>query len=343
MDLSDINMASDQSFIKKLTHERLKYYLTPSDHNYEAFSNIVEIGLTSKPKFLLPQYLYDEKGSKLFELITEQPEYYVTNVEISILESSVNEIADMHNEGILVELGSGNSRKTKVILNALFTRRDSLRYFPIDISHKILEESSEALLKEYQNLSITGVVAEYNKGITLIKKDTPSRKLVVLLGSSLGNFNPAEAKKFVKMISDNIQDGDMFLIGLDMHKDSNILNAAYNDSRGITAQFNLNILERINLELNGNFNSEKFEHHAFYNESKRRVEMHLVSKVEQEVNIRGIKEIIKFKKDESIHTENSYKFTSEQIENMIKESFQIVKIWTDKKKWYSVILMTPIK
>ena len=343
MDLSDINMESDQSFIKKLIHERLKYYLTPSDHNYEAFSNIVEIGLTSKPKFLLPQYLYDEKGSKLFELITEQPEYYVTNVEISILESSVNEIADMYNEGILVELGSGNSRKTKIILNALLARRDSLRYFPIDISYKILEESSEALLKEYQNLSITGVVAEYNKGITLIKKDTPSRKLVVLLGSSLGNFNPAEAKKFVKMISNNIQDGDIFLIGLDMHKDSNILNAAYNDSRGITAQFNLNILERINLELNGNFNSEKFEHHAFYNESKRRVEMHLVSKVEQEVNIRGIKETIKFKKDESIHTENSYKFTSEQIENMIKESFQIVKIWTDKKKWYSVILMTPIK
>ncbi|NMJ86252.1 MAG: L-histidine N(alpha)-methyltransferase [Thaumarchaeota archaeon] len=343
MDLSDINMASDQSFIKKLTHERLKYYLMPSDHNHEAFSNIVKIGLTSKPKFLLPQYLYDEKGSKLFELITEQPEYYVTNVEISILESSINEITDMYNEGILVELGSGNSRKTKVILNALLARRDSLHYFPIDISHKILEESSKALLKEYQNLSITGVVAEYNKGITLIKKDTPSRKLVVLLGSSLGNFNPAEAKKFVKMISDNIQDGDMFLIGLDMHKDSNILNAAYNDSRGITAQFNLNILERINFELNGNFNSEKFEHHAFYNESKRRVEMHLVSKVEQEVNIRGIKETIKFKKDESIHTENSYKFTSEQIENMIKESFQIVKIWTDKKKWYSVILMTPIK
>ncbi|MGH9909457.1 MAG: L-histidine N(alpha)-methyltransferase, partial [Nitrososphaerales archaeon] len=130
---------------------------------------------------------------------------------------------------------------------------------------------------------------------------------------------------------------------LDMHKDSYVLNAAYNDSKGITVQFNLNILARINRELGGNFNLDKFEHHAFYNESKRKVEMHLVSKVEQEVSITGIGETINFKEGENIHTENSYKFTAEQIDQMIEKNFRIVKTWTDKKKWYSVILLAPVR
>jgi dimethylhistidine N-methyltransferase len=248
----------------------------------------------------------------------------------------------MYNGGMLVELGSGNSRKTRIIINALLAKRRSLKYFPIDISYEMLNESSETLLDEYQDLSISAVIAEYDEGLSVIQKNT-SRKLVLFLGSSLGNFEPAEAKEFMQMIRSHIQDQDTLLIGFDMHKDSSVLNAAYNDSQGITARFNLNILARINRELDGDFNLRKFEHRAFYSEAKGRVEMHLVSKEEHEVNIKGIGETITFKEDESIHTENSYKFTFEQIESMIEGDFQIVKNWTDKKGWYSVILLAPVR
>ncbi len=342
MDKYNMNVASHLSFRKKIIHDRLKFYLTSNDHSRKRFADVVKTGLTNKHKFLLPQYFYDEKGSKLFEQISRLPEYYITRIETLILKSSADEIANICNEEILVELGSGNSRKTRIILDMLLVRRHSLQYLPIDVSYEILKESSEALLKKYQNLSITGVVADYNKGMAVIKKDVSSRKLVIFLGSSLGNFDPIETKKFIQMIRNCVQNKDMFLIGLDMHKDGSVLNAAYNDSKGVTARFNLNILTRINRELGGDFKPSNFEHHAFYNESERRVEMHLVSKVEQEVNIAAIGETISFKEGETIHTENSYKFTAEQIESMIEGTFQIVKTWTDKKKWYNVILLAPI-
>jgi len=343
VDISNTKIGSSRNFRKKLIHDKLKFYLTPYDHSHNTFASIVKNGLTSRHKFLLPRYFYDEKGSKLFEQISEQPEYYLTRIEASILQSSSIEITNMCNRGLLVELGSGNSRKTRIILDAFLSNQVSLQYFPIDISYEMLKESAETLLDEYQNLSITAIVAEYYKGMTIIKKDIHSRKVVIFLGSSLGNFDPAEAKKFIQMMRNCTQDQDMFLIGVDMHKDDSVLNAAYNDSCGVTAQFNLNILTRINRELKGEFNPHKFGHTAFYNESKKRVEMYLVSKVEQEVNIVGIRETIGFKKGESIHTESSYKFTCEQIESMIEESFQVVKTWTDSKKWYSVILLAPVK
>jgi len=337
-----MNVASRQSFRKKIIHDRLKFYLTTNDHSRKRFADTVKTGLTSKHKFLLPQYFYDQKGSKLFEQISELPEYYLTRIETSILKAASDEIANICNEEILVELGSGNSRKTRIILDALLARHHSLQYLPIDVSYEMLKDSSEALLKKYQNLSITGVVAEYDKGMAAIKKGISSRKLVIFLGSSLGNFGPIEAKKFIRMIRNCMQEQDMFLIGLDMHKDSSILNAAYNDPRGVTARFNLNILTRINRELGGDFEPSKFEHRAFYNESEKRVEMHLVSNVEQQVNIATIGETVSFKEGETIHTENSYKFTAEQIESMSEDTFQIVKTWTDKKKWYNVILLAPI-
>lgn len=335
-------MVSRQSFKQRVIHDRLKFYLTPSNHNLQIFANAVRTGLTSKRKFLLSQYFYDEKGSKLFEKISKLPEYYLTKLEGSILASNSDEIASICNGVTLVELGSGNSRKTRTILQALLARQESLQYFPIDISYEMLKASSKALLDKYESLSITATVAEYDRGMSIAKKDIRDRKLVLFLGSSIGNFDLVEAKRFMQMIRNNLQDQDMVLIGLDMYKDSRVLNAAYNDSKGITAQFNLNILARINRELGGNFNLDKFEHHAFYNESKRRVEMHLVSKVEQEVSITGIGDTINFKEGENIHTENSYKFTAEQIDQMIENNFHIVKTWTDKKKWYSVILLAPV-
>ena len=343
MDISNISLTPRNNFKKELINDKLQLYLTPNDHNLNQFAIAVRTGLNSKHKFLHPKYLYDERGSKLFKQICEQPEYYITRMESSILESSSDKIANMCNEITLVELGSGNSEKTRIILDKLIARLSSVRYVPLDISYDMLKESSINLLDKYQSLSITAVVAEYYEGMALIKKELTSRKLVIFLGSSLGNFEPEEGKKFMRMIRNHIQDQDMFLIGLDLHKDSGILNAAYNDLKGFTAQFNMNILSRINRELGGNFCPDKFEHYAFYNESKRRVEMHLISKVEQEVKISGIGEIISFREGEKIHTESSYKFTAEQIENLIEGSFQVVQTWIDKKKWYNVILLVPTK
>lgn len=336
------DMISRQSFKQKVIHDRLKFYLTPSNHNLQVFANTVRTGLTSKHKFLLPQYFYDEKGSKLFEKISKLPEYYLTKVETSILASNSDKITNICNGVVLVELGSGNSRKTRIILQALLTKQESIQYLPIDISYEMLKAGSEALLDKYEQLSITATVAEYERGMSIAKRNIRGRKLVLFLGSSIGNFNPTEAKRFIQMIRSNLHDHDMFLLGLDMHKNSNVLNAAYNDAKGLTAQFNLNILSRINRELGGNFILSKFEHSAFYNESKRRVEMHIISKEEQEVSIAGIGEIISFKEGENIHTENSYKFTLEQIDQMIENNFQVVNTWTDRKKWYNVILLAPI-
>lgn len=205
----------------------------------------------------------------------------------------------------------------------------------------MLKESSKALLAEYGELSITAVVGEYDKGLSIIKKDMPEKKLVLFLGSSIGNFDPIDARKFMQLVRNQLQMQDRFLLGVDMHKDSNVLNAAYNDVRGVTAEFNQNILVRINRELEGNFDVNKFEHKAFYNESGGRVEMHLVSKEMQEVTIAHIGETISFEEGESIHTENSYKFTLKSIEKLVEDTFDIERIWTDKKKWYSVIMLAP--
>ncbi|MGH9910755.1 MAG: L-histidine N(alpha)-methyltransferase, partial [Nitrososphaerales archaeon] len=220
------DMVSRQSFKQKVIHDRLKFYLTPSNHNLQVFANAVRTGLSSRRKFLLPQYFYDEKGSKLFEKISKLPKYYLTKLEGSILASNSDEIASICNRVALVELGSGNSRKTRTILQALLARQESLQYFPIDISYEMLKASSEALLDNYESLSITATVAEYDKGMFITKKDIRDRKLVLFLGSSIGNFDPIEAKRFMQMIRNHLQDQDMVLIGLDMHKDSRVLNAA---------------------------------------------------------------------------------------------------------------------
>ena len=330
-------------YIKHVMDDRLSYF-EQTDKKFEnTFADELFQSLNQKQKSIDPKFFYDEKGSKLFEKICSLPEYYLTRAEISILKQLEQKFPSyLDGDFRLVELGSGSSTKTQVLIDVLVKLQKHVEYFPIDIS-KILKDSCLKLQYNYKTLHITGIIDNYERGLEFVKDYDDKKNLIVFLGSSYGNFYPEDGLVFLQKINSFMKKNDLFLIGLDLVKEKTILEKAYNDTRGITAQFNLNILERINLELNGNFNSEKFEHHAFYNESKRRVEMHLVSKVEQEVNIRGIKEIIKFKKDESIHTENSYKFTSEQIENMIKESFQIVKIWTDKKKWYSVILMTPIK
>jgi dimethylhistidine N-methyltransferase len=342
MEIRDMDYSVLHRLTEQVVGNRLRFHFLSHDSNLERFAAAVRTGLTSKRKFLQPVYFYDKRGSQLFNEITKQPEYYLTRVEASILRSSSENICRMCGRGTIIELGSGNSEKTRIVLDALMAREESLHYVPIDVSYESLAESSEALMKKYPALSVTCLVSEYDEGMSFVERHVGSSKLVLFLGSSIGNFDPEETGRFLQMIRNCIGDGDRFLIGLDMHKDIEILNVAYDDSGGVTAQFNLNILARINRELGGRFSLEKFEHHAFYNERLRRVEMHLVSKEAQDVRISAINDTISFEEGETIHTENSYKFTAEQIEGMIDGCFEVSKTWTDPRGWYSVLLLRPV-
>jgi dimethylhistidine N-methyltransferase len=316
-----------------------------------AFAQDVSEGLKSSKKKIKPIYLYDEIGSSLFEKICLQKEYYLTQIERIILKSSLHEISKMQkNHDICVlELGSGNSYKTKMVLKFFLSKQKTLYYFPIDVSDSILSSAIHMLSTDMPNLYIKGIASEYIEGIVKVrdfiysKKHVPNKKLLLFLGSSIGNFEPDEAINFLRIIRNTMDRQDILLIGFDLQKNTKTIESAYNDKAGITAKFNLNLLERINRELGGEFNIADFEHLAFYNKNKDRIEMHIVSKINQQVTIRDINETISFKQKETIHTENSYKYTLKQISIIAKNSnFKIKKNFTDEKKWYDLALLTPI-
>lgn len=274
----------------------------------------------------------------MFEKICLTPEYYITRTETEILKEHSAQIADKcASVNVIVELGSGSSIKTRYILEA-FLKKGNLIYVPIDVS-KILIESGRLLIEKYSTLNVNAILGEYEPSLLLASELFKEPKLVIFLGSSIGNFDLPKAAEFMQIIGKNINKGDFLLIGFDMVKDTGILNAAYNDSELITAEFNLNILKRINRELGADFNLNKFSHRAFFNENKSRVEMHLVSDCMQSVKI--CEKEIQFNTGESIHTENSYKFTDEMINSLAKESSLLIHDkWSDKNKWFSIYLFT---
>ena len=302
------------------------------------FARDVRKGLGSTPKYLLSKYFYDKVGSELFEEITSQPEYYPTRTEAAILRDSAADIRDeMEGDISLVELGSGSSAKTTILLESILEEQNQLHYLPIDISDKMLAETTERLNSRYSDVVSYPIASEYDSGlgrangILMNKPETPERKLVLFLGSSIGNFEPSERASFLQTVQEKMTKTDGFLVGFDLQKDEKILNAAYNDRAGVTARFNRNILSRINKELGGEFVPEQ------------RVEMHLVSTVDQEVAIRGLGESYHFREEETIHTENSYKFTPELIETEAQQSsFEVKKIFTDEKDCFALVLLGPI-
>lgn len=320
-------------------HERLNLHRNERSFNNESFARDVLTGFSADQKFLPPKYFYDDYGSKLFEQITATKEYYPTRAEASILKSQAPQLATMQGcWDVIVELGSGNSEKTRHILSSFHAKRDALHYVPIDVSD-ILIESSAALLDEFSKLTIDGVVADYIGGMSFVCKNIEGRKLFLFLGSSIGNFNPDQAFNFLKAIRKNLNQNDALLIGFDLVKSDQILNAAYNDQQGVTRDFNLNVLRRINAELGGEFDLESFRHHAFFNREQSRVEMHLVSKIEQDVWIEDVRRSFHFNAGESIHTENSYKFTPEQFETMAaKAGFTMRQFWTDENDYFGLAL-----
>ena len=317
----------------------------------EDFAKEVMNGLCKKRKKLNPTLFYDQKGSELFEQICMQPEYYLTVTEYKIIIENINLLLKLYDnkEVCIVELGSGSSKKTTILLNYFLEKQNgNLHYFPIDISQEFLYKSSLNLQSDLPKVIIHPIASDYFGGLEIVTKflnsqDTiPNNKIILFLGSSLGNFKPKDAIIFLRNIREKVNKEDSLLIGFDLQKKKNILEAAYNDVEGITAKFNLNILERINKELDGEFNLKNFEHLAYYNQFKNRIEMHLISKVKQKVRINKLNQVFVFEEGETILTEYSYKYNLKSIEELANSSnFKVEKNFLDKNEWFNLALITP--
>lgn len=300
-------------------------------------------GLEAKMKYVSPKYFYDQIGSDLFEKISEQPEYYLTRTESSLLEKYNKDIYRIcgNRDISIVELGSGSSSKTRILLDTFLSAGARIYYFPIDVSETMLSDTINNLLASYKNLGIIGVCSEFSNGAKRVNEfitnhdGIPLKKLLLFLGSSIGNFEPFQVRNFLTELASQMNHGDTLLIGFDLQKEKTYLERAYNDAAGITAEFNLNILARINRELSGEFELSRFKHEAFYNMDKKRIEMHLTSLCNQSVAIRDLGKQIVFRKGERIHTENSYKFSIDQINSLVTQSgLTVLKNYIDNDNLY---------
>jgi len=315
-------------------------FLVKSKANKERdFSEDVVYGLTRKNKFIPSMYFYDDAGSALFERICGLPEYYPTRKELEILSSIKGNLKDhLGQDYIIVELGSGSAVKTRHLFDAL-SGQDKIEYYPIDISG-VVKESSERLQSEFDNLHITGIVDQYESGLDYIKT-LRGNKIIAFFGSSIGNFDQKSSLDFLKVINGSMGGQDLFLLGVDLVKEKKVLEAAYNDSAGVTREFNLNLLRRINGSMGGDFEVDSFEHVAFYNSKEKRIEMHLESKSEQQVCISSLDLVVNLQKGERIRTEYSHKYTIPQIKRIAKRSgFEIRRIWTDKQDYFALVLFS---
>jgi len=297
----------------------------------------VHEGLRKVQKSLPSKYFYDERGSELFEMICQQEEYYPTQTEIEIMKTNISKISERIGSGVeLIEFGSGSSIKTRLLLDHL----DQIeKYVPVDISEEFLMKASEQIRLEYPDLTVNPVAADYTSRFTLPQRNGRSTKRVIYFpGSTIGNFLPERASAFLKTHASLLKPGGGMLIGVDRKKSKERLEAAYNDRAGVTAEFNKNLLLRINRDLGGNFDTGRFSHRAFYNEEKGRIEMHLESAEDQTVSIEG--EEFRFKAGETIHTENSYKYTPEEVEGLFPDEYQLRKMWTDPEELFGVYYFT---
>jgi len=300
----------------------------------ERFLAEVLSGLRKSQKELPSKYFYDEEGSHLFERICTLDEYYIPRIEAAIMETYIEEMAELLGPRVLlVEYGSGNCAKTRFLLDHL---HEPVAYVPIDISRERLLSAARELAADYPEMEVLPVCADYTSGFDLPVPKRPSERAVVYFpGSTIGNFDPVPARLFLEHVAGVCGPGGGLLIGVDLKKDPRVLHRAYNDSQGVTAAFNLNLLERINRDLNCDFRPDWFQHYAFYNPGESRVELHLVSLREQTVHLDNV--VIPFVEGESIWTESSYKFNVDEFEQMaVAAGFKVERAWTDKQQWFSV-------
>jgi L-histidine Nalpha-methyltransferase len=326
---------------KSVSTPRLVIHQSISSNDQSSFAEDVRHGLTATPKTLKPKYLYDALGSLLFEAICLLPEYYLTRAETEIFERRAAEIVERLPSPItVVELGSGSSIKTRLLIEAILARQPKLCYQPIDISETILEQSAKQLLEDYPGLWITAHAADYTRGVASIARRDGEKVLALFLGSNIGNYTPDEARELLRQIRGALRPGDGLLLGADLKKSRETLEAAYNDALSLTAAFSRNLLLRINRELNADFDLKQFAHRAFFNEEQSRIEIHLVSRARQTVNIRGAESQlslqVEFQSGETIHTENSYKYDLEHLAALAKATgFTPSRAWLDSEGRFS--------
>jgi L-histidine N-alpha-methyltransferase len=297
-----------------------------------SFSGDVRAGLSASPKHLFPKYFYDELGSQLFEAICLLPEYYLTRAENEIFARYSDEIvSEISSEKVsLVEMGSGSASKTRLIIEALLKRQSGLLYTPVDISATALEHSSRVLLQSYPGLRIDAYASDYYDALRALGGKERGRTLALFLGSNIGNFDHTEAHEFLRALRAILNDGDALLIGADLRKPPEILEAAYDDALGVTAAFNLNQLVRINRELGADFDLRAFRHAVVYNEDLGRIEVYIVSLRAQMVTIRSLGLEIHFTEGERIHTENSYKYDLAGLSKMAQATgYTRARTWLD--------------
>ncbi|MHB8741913.1 MAG: L-histidine N(alpha)-methyltransferase [Sulfuricaulis sp.] len=298
----------------------------------------VLLGLATRPKRLAPKFFYDERGSRLFDAICELPEYYVTRTEVGILESCAAEVTRLAGpDCTLIELGSGASKKIRLMLETLRPRR----YLGIDISREFLLESMQRLAHDYPWLEVHAACADFSQNLDIPDCPDAGRRLAFFPGSTIGNFEPHEALAFLQRVRRLIQPDGALLIGVDLKKDPQLLHDAYNDSQNITAAFNINLLERLRTELGAELDPGSFRHRAFYNIQRGRIEMHLVSCCMQEISVCGRR--FPFASGESIHTENSYKYSVTEFHALARAAgLRPLRVWLDSAHLFSVHYLTVV-
>jgi len=324
--------------LKKSIFSTKKYqilnYLSPIGK--DSFKDEIFNGLNTKQKCISSKYFYNTLGSELFESITSLKEYYPTRTEKKIISSIVKELDIDYRNLTIVELGSGDASKIALFLDQIPTEvLKTINYFPIDISLSAIEKSSNELIEKFELNSVTGVVIDFMNQLDMIPKE--GRRLFCFFGSTIGNFKTEEANQFIENLSNTMQKGDSLLLGMDMVKDSSVMEKAYNDIEGVTAKFNLNILTVVNNLIGANFKKTDFEHIAFFNTKFNRIEMHLRANKNIVVKLQYGHEIT-LKKGETIHTENSHKFTTKNINEFSDyANLSIKNTYTDNKGWFSLV------
>jgi L-histidine Nalpha-methyltransferase len=292
-------------------------------------------GLGGRTKSLPPKYFYDERGSRLFDAICDLPEYYLTRTETALLARHAADVVAASNPQTLIELGAGTSRKTRLLLAAAERARVDLLYVPIDVCEEVLRETGEELVRAFPRLRVQALVADYEHERL---PDGPNR-LVAFLGSTIGNLDPAQTRRFLKRLGEDLRPGEHLLLGADLVKPIERLEAAYNDSAGVTAEFNRNLLRVLNRELDGDFPADAFEHVAFFDRRKSRIEMHLRARQPLKARLRAIDLDVALRKGETIHTEVSRKFKVEGLDRTLAGAgFQTVRWYLPADSGYALIL-----
>jgi len=304
-----------------------------------SFARDVLAGLSRRPKSLPPKYFYDEKGSRLFQQITQQEEYYLTRTEREILESCCGRLASRFSAAPfrLVELGAGDGNKTKLLLQHFIDAGLQFEYVPIDICRESLEELAASLtgLESSERMTVNGIVAEYFEALAALSRRNHQPTCVLFLGSNIGNFRPGGMRRFFCRLRRTLRPGDCVLTGFDLKKDPCVLERAYNDAQGATREFNFNLLDRINRELGGDFDRTRFQHRGVYNARLGRMESWLISLAEQRVAVSDVGRRFALHRGEGIHVECSYKFDFQQIERLAAaSSFEVAEHFCDRRRWF---------